>query len=96
MDEKTLHEKLIDELLDPRSSLTERENAAANEIRSLREQLVGQAKSEKKAKAKADKEQKIMNGAVITALNEARYHRRVGERFTRARVGRLCSGRRLS
>lgn len=37
--EKTLHEKLIDELLDPRAALSPREVAAANEIRALREKL---------------------------------------------------------
>jgi hypothetical protein len=39
---ETLHEKLIAELLDPRSALSPREIAAANEIRSLREKLTEQ------------------------------------------------------
>ena len=34
-----LHDQLIAELLDPRTALTPRENAAANEIRALRKQL---------------------------------------------------------
>ena len=35
----SLHEKLLDELLDPRTSKTEREHAAINEIEKLRQQI---------------------------------------------------------
>jgi len=41
MPEKTLHERLIDELLDYRTVLTPREAAAAWEIRVLRAELEG-------------------------------------------------------
>lgn len=37
----TLQEQLITELLDPRTSLTPREHAAAEEIRWLRSQVAG-------------------------------------------------------
>ena len=46
---KSLHERLIDELLDGRHSLSAREQAAANEIRALRE------KEEHKPKPKRGK-----------------------------------------
>lgn len=39
MPEKTLHDTLIDELLDYRTVLTPRENAAAWEVRRLRAEL---------------------------------------------------------
>ena len=51
MAEKTLQEKYIDELLDPRTALTPREVAAAEEIKALRAQLE-QKKTRKPAKEK--------------------------------------------
>jgi len=53
MSNKLLHEKLIDELLDGKHSLSAREQAAANEIRVLKAELEGRApKAPKKAAAK--------------------------------------------
>ena len=48
MAEKTLHEKLIDELLDPRSALSPREIAAKNEIQTLRERIDALTGADKK------------------------------------------------
>jgi hypothetical protein len=50
----TLQEKLINELLDPRSSLSPRENAAAEEIRWLRSQIPGVNESWKLPEQKAE------------------------------------------
>ena len=52
--DKTLHEKLIDELLDARSALSPREHAAANEIRALRAQLKPSQKAEKVAQGRQE------------------------------------------
>lgn len=50
----TLQEQLINELLDPRSSLSPRENAAAEEIRWLRSQIPGVKESWKLPEQKAE------------------------------------------
>lgn len=41
MADKSLQETYVEQLLDPRSALTPRENAAADEIRWLRSQIEG-------------------------------------------------------
>lgn len=55
MVEQTLQEKYIEELLDPRSALSPREVAAAEEIKELRRQLA--QKQTRKPSKKAEKEQ---------------------------------------
>jgi len=49
---KTLHERLIDELMEGKVNLSEREHAAKNEIAKLRKEIKELAKKPSKKKAK--------------------------------------------
>ncbi len=55
--EKTLHQRLLDELMDEHASRSERENAAVNEILMLRRQL-SELESAKRPRAKRGEAEK--------------------------------------